>query len=183
MTPRSHEQTVGAAAVVKATGREREAWFALLDAAGGQGWEHRRIAAWLAGEHGVDPWWSQSIAVGYEQARGLRVPGQRPDGTFAASVSRTVHRPAADVVAHLTDDGLRAAWLGAHWHLRGTSGLRSVRLGTADGARATLYLDAVGTARTRVAVHHGRLADAEAVAESKAFWKAALTALAERLGD
>ena len=34
-------------------------------------------------------WWGQAIAVAYEQYVGRRVPGQRPDGTFQTSVSRS----------------------------------------------------------------------------------------------
>lgn len=34
-------------------------------------------------------WWAQSITVAYEQYIGRRIPGQRPDGTFQTSVSKT----------------------------------------------------------------------------------------------
>ncbi len=74
----------------EATGRDRAEWFALLDQAGAATWTHKAIASWLVGEHGVDGWWAQGITVGYEQARGIRRPGQRQDGTYEASVSRTV---------------------------------------------------------------------------------------------
>ncbi len=84
------EENVGDEAVLGATGRGREEWFDLLDAAGATGWKHRDIATWLVREHRVDPWWSQNVTVGYEQARGIRRPGQRQDGTYEASVTRTV---------------------------------------------------------------------------------------------
>ena len=81
---------VGDHAVVSATGRTRDEWFALLDAAGAAGWKHQAIASWLVTEHGVDSWWAQGVTVGYEQARGIRSPGQRQDGTFEVSVTRTI---------------------------------------------------------------------------------------------
>ena len=81
---------VGDDAVVSATGRSRGDWFALLDAAGATGWKHQAIANWLVTEQGVDPWWAQGVTVGYEQARGIRLPGQRQDGTFEVSVTRTI---------------------------------------------------------------------------------------------
>lgn len=81
---------VGDDAVVSATGRSRAEWFALLDAAGATGWKHQAIANWLVAEQGIDPWWAQGVTVGYEQARGIRVPGQRQDGTFEVSVTRTI---------------------------------------------------------------------------------------------
>jgi hypothetical protein len=34
-------------------------------------------------------WWAQATAGAYEHYVGRRVPGQRPDGTFQASVSRS----------------------------------------------------------------------------------------------
>ncbi|GAA1763472.1 DUF4287 domain-containing protein [Agromyces humatus] len=86
----SNVDGVGDDAVREATGRGRDEWFDLLDAAGATGWKHRDIASWLAGEHRVDPWWSQNVTVAYEQARGIRRPGQRQDGTYEAGVTRTV---------------------------------------------------------------------------------------------
>ena len=86
----SNTEGVGDDAVREATGQGRDEWFALLDGAEATGWKHRDIASWLVREHRVDPWWSQSITVAYEQARGIRSPGQRQDGTYEASVTRTV---------------------------------------------------------------------------------------------
>lgn len=84
------EENVGDEAVLEATGRGRDEWFARLDAAGATGWKHRDIATWLVTEQRVDPWWSQNVTVAYEQARGIRRPGQRQDGTYEASITRTV---------------------------------------------------------------------------------------------
>lgn len=81
---------VGDDAVERATGTTRDGWFALLDEAGAAEWKHQAIASWLVAEHGVDPWWAQGVTVAYEQARGIRRPGQRQDGTFEVSVTRTV---------------------------------------------------------------------------------------------
>ncbi|MFF2271238.1 hypothetical protein ACFVTX_03140 [Agromyces sp. NPDC058136] len=83
---------VGDDAVAQATGESRETWFARLDEEGAQrdAWVHKAIATWLVAEHGVDPWWAQHVTVAYEQARGIRRPGQRQDGTYEASVTRTV---------------------------------------------------------------------------------------------
>ena len=81
---------IGDDAVVSATGKTRDEWFALLDDAGATGWKHQAIATWLARDQGVDPWWAQGVTVGYEQARGIRLPGQRQDGTFEVSVTRTI---------------------------------------------------------------------------------------------
>jgi hypothetical protein len=87
---------VGDDAVGAATGRPREEWFALLDEAGAEQLTHQQIATRLANVHGVDAWWAQNVTVAYEQARGIRRPGQRQDGTYEASVTRTVDLEKAD---------------------------------------------------------------------------------------
>ncbi|HEY1104861.1 MAG TPA: DUF4287 domain-containing protein, partial [Agromyces sp.] len=66
---------VGDDAVQAATGRPRDEWFELLDAADAATWTHKDVATWLVAEHRVDPWWAQSVTVAYEQARGIRRPG------------------------------------------------------------------------------------------------------------
>ena len=97
----SNAEGVGDDAVRAATGRDRAEWFALLDEAGAATWTHQEVAGWLAREHGVDTWSAQGITVGFEQARGIRRPGQRQDGTFEASVSRTVDLPPTDALRAL----------------------------------------------------------------------------------
>src|SRR5699024_2060959 len=115
MATRRHDEVIGSEKLARATGRSREEWFELLDAASATGWSHGQIAEWLVTEHDVDGWWAQSITVGYEQARGMRQPGQRPDGTFDANVSKTCAAGAEHVFAQLTEDGLRTAWLDDTW--------------------------------------------------------------------
>lgn len=61
----------------EATGRGWEEWLEVLDAAGAADWEHREIVVHLEREHPQvgTGWWRQSLAIGYEQARGKRVVG------------------------------------------------------------------------------------------------------------
>lgn len=86
----SQKDMVGDQKMLEATGRMPDEWFALLDAEGATTWTHTRIAAWLRTVHGSPPWWNQAITVRYEQARGMRAPGQKADGTFTATATRTV---------------------------------------------------------------------------------------------
>lgn len=74
----------------EATGRTRGQWHELLDAQNATTWKHPQIASWLVDTHGVDGWWAQGITVGYEQERGMRLPGQLADGTFSASTSKSL---------------------------------------------------------------------------------------------
>ena len=56
------------------TGKSSEEWYALLDAWNAPEKGHTATAKHLREEHGVSPWWAQSVTVRYEYARGLRQP-------------------------------------------------------------------------------------------------------------
>ncbi|MDO5504580.1 MAG: hypothetical protein Q4G67_15560, partial [Actinomycetia bacterium] len=84
------EDNMGAEAMRAATGRDHEGWRDLLTEAGAMGWTHAQTARWLVEEQGVDGWWAQGITVDFEQARKGRLPGQKSDGTFATSATRTI---------------------------------------------------------------------------------------------
>ena len=80
-------------AVERATGRSWDDWLAYFDTIGATKLSHHEIATALISELDgkVDNlgWWAQATAVAYEQHVGRRVSGQRPDGTFQTSVSRS----------------------------------------------------------------------------------------------
>lgn len=167
-----------------ATGRDRHEWFAALDAWGAAGRPYREIAAWLSGEHGVSRWWAQKLIVEYEQARGLRDPGVRPDGTFEVSTSKTVAVPVERLFAAFTDQQLRERWLpGVALRERTSQPGRSARFDWEDGAtRVNVTFAPTGEARSQVALSHERLPDAGAAEHAKAYWRervAALKALLE----
>lgn len=54
------------------TGRSWQEWFTLLDHMGGTALGHAALVAYLRDKHNIPDWWSHMMAVGYEQARGLR---------------------------------------------------------------------------------------------------------------
>jgi len=94
----------------EATGKGRDEWYADLDAWGAAGKPYAEIAAWLT-EHGMSDWWAQKTIVEYEQARGVRGKGARPDGTFTAGASKSIAASPAQVLVAFTDANLRARWL------------------------------------------------------------------------
>jgi uncharacterized protein YndB with AHSA1/START domain len=81
--------TMSDESVLSKTGKNWTQWFELLDEWGGVEKGHKLMAKWLAEEHGVSAWWSQTITVAFERARGLREVNERAKG-FAVSVTRTV---------------------------------------------------------------------------------------------
>jgi hypothetical protein len=176
------EPPVAEERVVEATGRGWQGWFEALDSWGAASHSHTEIARWLRHEHEVEGWYSQSIAVGYERARGLRALGERPDG-FTVSASRTIAVPVEHLFDAFADDALRERWLpGAELHLRTATSPRSARYDWEDGStRVNVGFDAAGEAKSRVALSHERLPDADTADEMKTWWRERLTALKEQL--
>jgi hypothetical protein len=157
-------------ALRRATGRDYADWFGLLDAHGAAGRPYRDNAAWLTGEHGVSAWWAQKLLVEYEQLRGVREAGVRPDGTFSAGLTRTIHVPLARLEAAFVDPGLRARWLpDVALRRRTAQPGRSARYDVGDdGTRLNVSFQALDAGRSQVAVEHERLADPEAADRAKA---------------
>jgi hypothetical protein len=89
------------------TGRTWDEWFALLDGWGAARRPHPEIARWLVEEHDVGGWWAQGVTVAYEQARGLRDPGQRRGGLYEANASKTVAVPVERLYEAFADPALR----------------------------------------------------------------------------
>jgi uncharacterized protein YndB with AHSA1/START domain len=176
------EPPVAEERIVEATGRGWQAWFELLDGWRAASRTHTEIARWLREEHAVDGWYSQSITVGYERARGLRAPGQRPDG-FAISASRTIAVPVEQLFDTFVDDALRERWLpGADLGLRTATSPRTARYDWEDGStRVIVGFEASGEAKSRVALSHERLPDADTADAMKGWWRERLTALKAQL--
>lgn len=165
--------------VRRATGRDRDEWFALLDGWGAAGRQYREIADWLMTEHDLSRWWAQKLIVEYEQARGLRPPGVRPDGTFEVSASKTVAAPVERVFDAFVNARQRRKWLtDGRMSLRTSQPGRSARFDWEDGStRVNVGFIDKGQSRSTVAVAHERLADPEEAETTKAMWKERLAEL------
>ena len=98
--------------VLKNTGRTWDEWFKSLDKSGAKSRKHPEIVRWISDEHGVDGWWAQQVTVAYEQDRGMRAPGQRADGTYNVTASKTVEVPVERLFKAFQDRRLRGRWLG-----------------------------------------------------------------------
>lgn len=165
-------------AMLERTGRPLAEWFDLLDAWGADSRTHTEIARWLVADHGVDGWWSQTVTVAYERARGRRVLHQTAAG-FSVGVTRTVAATPEEVTAAFRDPQRLAAWfpdarLEVHAGYAGKRG----RYDWTDPP-SKVWVDQVAKAggRTTVTVTHERLPDADAVATMKERWREALDRL------
>jgi hypothetical protein len=79
--------------IERATNRTRDEWLAFMDSIDAKSLDHHGIAVKvfheLNGKIDNLGWWAQAVTVAYEQYIGRRLPGQRPDGTFQTSVSKS----------------------------------------------------------------------------------------------
>jgi uncharacterized protein YndB with AHSA1/START domain len=164
--------------MVRATGRNHGEWFALLDAWGATEHTHTEIARWLSETHGVPGWWTQSVTVAYERARGMRARHEMPNG-FSISVSRTVAVDDARALEAFTDASLRESWLsGREMRQRPTRAARTARFDWPEPqSRVVVTVVPKGSDKTLVAVAHEQLPDAESAASLKAAWREWLGAL------
>jgi uncharacterized protein YndB with AHSA1/START domain len=180
LPPRVAEPGMSEAAIRKGTGKGWDEWFRILDEWDATSRNHTEIARHVNAKLGVDGWWSQSVTVGYERARGMRAPNQRPEG-FEVSVSKTVALPAMDAWRAFVEPARRKTWLDLPLRMHtGTRTIgRSARFDVpSEGTRVNAYFDAKGDDRSVVTVTHVKLADAADVAAHRADWKARLGRLA-----
>ena len=168
-------------AIQRGTGKMWSEWIALLDAWGAADRTHADIARYVHEEHGVDGWWAQAVTVGYERATGRREVGQKCDGSYAASASKTVPVPVESLFAAWVDEARRDLWLApGTLSLRTAQDARSARFDDLEyGGIVALWFEARGPGKASVGVQIEKLPSQDAVVERKAVWKARLAHLAD----
>jgi hypothetical protein len=168
-------------AVESKTGKNWSRWFKHLDAAGAKKMTHQQIVAHLVDKHGVRPWWTQMIAVTYEQARGLRQVHQKPEG-FEISVSRTIAAPVGKAFKAWTDEKIRQQWLLQNLTIRKATVNKSLRISWGDGDTSlAVAFDPKGANKVQVVAQHGKIPSAKTASALKIFWSKALDRLKEVL--
>jgi hypothetical protein len=165
-------------AMLRATGRTYEAWFELLDAEGPVTEGHTAIARWLSDVHGVPDWWTQTVTVGYERARGLRATHETTSG-FQVGANRTIGADAERVMAAFTEARERERWLpDAGMTPRPTTAANAARFDWPDPpSRVAVWVVPKGAGKATVSLVHEKLPDADAAGRLKAFWRERLGAL------
>ena len=164
-------------AVEAKTGKTWSRWFKHLDAAGAKKMSHQEIVAHLVEKHGVRPWWTQMIAVTYEQARRLREKHEKPSG-FEISVSRTIDAPVGKAFKAWTDEKARKKWLPANLTIRKATTNTSLRISWEDSKTSlSVAFLPKGDGKSQVVAQHSKIPDAKGAAKMKKFWAAALDRL------
>jgi hypothetical protein len=142
---------------------------------------HKEIAKLVHEKHGVGPWWSQMVTVGYEQLRGLRKPHQMVDG-WKCSVSRTVEVPISSLFAAWSVEDFRQSWMGRQkLVVRKATTNKSMRITCHDQTGLEVNFYSKGRGKSQVAVQHSKLRCADDVTRSKKYWAGALDKLKKAL--
>jgi len=174
VAPRISEESVRAK-----TGRGWDEWFGELDQAGAAAWKHKQIAKHILEGYGVTHWWAQSVAVAYENARGLRDKHEMPDG-YQIQRQKRIDAPVEAAWQAWADERLRSKWLPEAAAARVRSvrdDKRMIRLDWPDGTRIMAGAKPHGNHGCEAGVQQSKLVSAAAAEEAKTFWAAKLTEL------
>lgn len=179
--PADYERLAGMsnAAVKAKTGCAWDRWVFALDRYGAADMSHREIAELVHEKYKIPDWWAQTVTVGYERIRGLRAIGQRRDGSYEASKSKTVAAPVRRLYRAFRDARLRQRWLDVPVTIRTASPDKAVRFGWGDGSVVQAYFTPKGAGKTAVAIQHMRLKDKATAERFRGFWAERLGAVAE----
>ena len=128
---------------------------------------------------GTPDWWTQTVTVGYERIKGLRDKGQRRDGGYEASKSRTFTVPVKRLFEAFANARKRKRWLEPTFTIRSAAPLKRMRVTCTDNTVVQIGFFSKGPSKTAVAVQHQKLADRAAVDATKKAWMERF----ERLGE
>lgn len=171
-------------AVKARTGCDWSRWVYALDRAGASAWSHREIAAHVQRSYKLTSWWSQTVTVGYERIKGLRAIGQRREGGFETSKSRTLQLPVSRLYRAFRDSRQRGRWLGdISPTVRTATRDKSIRFSWPDGTRVEVYFWPKGRGKAQVQLQQRGFPDKESAARAKAEWQARFAALERVLSE
>lgn len=172
------------APIERATQRSWDEWLRFLGSVGAADLDHGRIAQHVHEEltragTASPGWWAQSVTVAYEQHVGRRLPGQQPDGTFQASVSRATSLPMAGLMERWaafasTDAEVRGLAPGDP-RLSGTERRMHWRSRAGDGYAVAVASEPRAGGNASLVVTLTGLPSPEASAEARERWAAAVT--------
>ena len=160
------------------TGCTWERWVKALDRASAYTWPHPEVARYVREKYHLPGWWAQTVTVGYERIKGLRAIGQRRDGSYEATKSRTFAVSLARLYGAFHNPRTRARWLpGVRLTIRSTTRGKSMRIAWPDGTPVVIWFTSKGTAKSQVALAHGKLPDRSTATRLKQYWADRLDAL------
>lgn len=169
-------------AVKKGTGCRWEKWVKSLDHVRAYEWPHKEIASHIHEKYGTPGWWSQMVAGGYERIRGLRARGQKRDGSYEISKSKTVPVPIAELYRAFASAPARRKWLGdCAITVKKATPEKSMRCLWEDGTPFEINFWPKGAAKSQAALQHSGFPSKAAAERQREFWSERFDALAKSL--
>jgi hypothetical protein len=166
------------AVITAKTGRTWAEWVRVLDEARATEKPHREVARFVS-SLGTPNWWTQTVVVGYERIRGLREVGQRLNGFYEASKSRTFNVPVETLYTAFANARTRRRWLTADVAVRAATANKRMRLTWDDDTPVEIWFTAKGSGKSVVAVAHQKLRSKSTADALKKTWTENL----DRLGQ
>lgn len=167
------------AAIEQATNKTWKEWVKYLESINAKDLPHKEIANHVRQKltsHESGGWWAQSITVAYEQHIGRRKPGQRNDGTFEVSITKSrqgVIEDALNVWLFLVNgkDEFSGIAITKPPAIKQTPKRRHWSCGLADGSRIHAHVSERSPGKVILAITHEKLADQEAMGKWRIYWK------------
>ena len=164
-------------AAKKATGKDWQDWFGILDEENSTGKTHKEIAAWLSDNFDISGWWCQMVTVQYERERGMREVHEKADG-FEAGKSKTYQFHVSKLFEAWIKPEARKQWLETpEFEIRTSTENKSIRITWPDETNVSVYFYPKSDNKTQISVQHNKLENREDVTQRKAYWQVQLTKL------
>ncbi len=155
-------------------------WLSFFDSIGAKNLSHPEIAQKAYDKmfetQASRGWWSQSVAVAYEQHIGRRQPGQRSDGTYEVTLSKTftgnmdeAMQAWVDLVGDTTE--FSDIPISGEPSSTDTEKWRHWRVGLNDGTKVNVDTTANGADKATLTVTNTKLKDIKDVERWRLFWK------------
>jgi hypothetical protein len=168
-------------AIKEKTGCTWERWVPFLDKSGAESMTHGEVARLVHDKFKIDGWWAQAVTTGYERIKGKRAIGQRVDGKYEASKSKTFNVPVAELFDAWATPKRRKRWLDTAVTVRTATKPKSMRLGWDDRTIVAVWFTSKGPEKSAVALAHTRLPDKSTADRLQRYWGERLTALEQVL--
>jgi hypothetical protein len=175
--------------VERATNRTWDEWLAFMERIDAKSLDHHGIAVKVYEELDgtIDNlgWWTQAVTVAWEQYIGRRIPGQRPDGTFQASVSKSTTLAMPELMDRWVDFAARDRavldLVAGDVRVSGTDRRITWRTKAVDGSSIVVTSEPKKHGSASIVATQMGLATSESNDEAKAGWSAILGRFLEEL--
>lgn len=185
--------------IEQATGLSWPEWLVFFESVGAKDLTHPQIArhayehivasgvlddtaANARGRQNSSGWWSQNVTVAYEQHIGRRKPGQRADGTYEVSVTKSIGSDMADAFVWWMDmvagqKEFNGVELDGEPRTSVTPVAHNWRADLADGSKLLVSASLRNSSKAMIAITVQKLSSSKDAEQWRAYWKQFLSDL------